>query len=91
MLSSPRYSGTKIGAVIYGLAAGIAILLGLVFASVLLGVLIALLADATGWTGLGEYKPWLPLGFGEYSMVPGALVGAIVCWKIWKSRLGLGK
>jgi hypothetical protein len=88
MLSSPQYSGTKIGAVIYGLAAGIAILLGIVFASVLLGVLIAIVANARGWTGLGEYQPWLPVGFGEYSIVPGTMMGAIVCWKIWKSKLG---
>jgi hypothetical protein len=31
MLTAPSFSGTKIGAVIYGLAAGLATLLGIVF------------------------------------------------------------
>jgi hypothetical protein len=36
---------------------------------------------------LGESKPWLPIILGEYSIVPGVVVGAIVCWRTWKSRL----
>jgi hypothetical protein len=87
MLSAPTYTGTKVGAILYGLAAGVAVLVVIVFAATVLGVLIALLADATGWIGLGESKPWLPLALGEYSIVPGVVVGAFVCWKIWKSRL----
>ena len=87
MLSAPSYSGTKVGAVIYGLAAGIASFIGVVFVSVVLGVLLAWFSDTTGWIQLGEYKPWLPIIFGEYSMAPGIVVGAIVCWRMWKSRL----
>jgi hypothetical protein len=88
MLSAPSYSGTKVGAVIYGLAVGVATLIGLVFVSVSLGILLAWFSDSTGWIKLGGYKPWLPLIFGEYSIVPGIIVGSVVCWRIWKSRLG---
>jgi len=87
MLSAPSYSGTKVGAIVYGLAAGIATFIGVVFASASIGALLAWSSDSTGWIKLGEYKPWLPIIFGEYSVVPGIAAGAIVCWKIWKSRL----
>jgi hypothetical protein len=87
MLSAPSYSGTKVGAVLYGLAAGIAAFIAVVFVSLLVGVLLAWLSDARGWINFGENKPWLPLMFGEYSMPPGIVVGGIVCWRIWKSRL----
>jgi hypothetical protein len=84
MLSAPSYSGTKVGAVFYGLAAGLATFIGIVFVSVLLGVL---LAWFSALMMLGEYKPWLSIIFGEYSMVPGIVLGAIVCWRIWRARL----
>jgi hypothetical protein len=87
MLSASSYSGTKVGAVIYGLAVGVATLIGVVLASILVGALIAWLFDANGWTGLGEYKSWLSIILGEYSILPGIVVGAIACRRIWKSRL----
>ncbi len=74
-------------AILYGLGAGLMTLVGVVLTSVLLGAFIAWLFDSNGWTGLGVYKPWLPIIFGEWSIVPGTVVGAIVCWKIWKSEL----
>jgi hypothetical protein len=87
MLSLPQRSGTKVGAILFSLGVGLAAVVGVVFTSVLLGAFIAWLFDSNGWTGLGEYKPWLPIIFGEYSIVPGVVVGAVVCWKMWKSRL----
>jgi hypothetical protein len=87
MLSLTQSSGTKLGAILYGLGVGFATLIGVVFTSVLLCAFIAWLFDSNGWAGLGEYKPWLPIIFGEYSIVPGVVVGAIVCWKMSKSRL----
>jgi hypothetical protein len=87
MLSLTQGSGTKLGAILYGLGLGLATLVGVVFTSFLLGAFIAWLFDSNGWTGLGEYKPWLPIIFGEYSIVPGVIVGAVVCWKIVKSKL----
>lgn len=87
MLSVPSNRGTKVEAVLYGLGLGMATFIGVVFASFLMGALIAWLFDSHGWTGLGEYKPWLPIILGEYSIVPGIVIGAVVCRKIWKSRL----
>jgi len=69
------------------LAAGIATFTGVVFVSILLGILLAWFSDSTGWIKLGENKPWLPLIAGECSIVPGIVVGAVVCWRIFKSRL----
>jgi hypothetical protein len=87
MLSQNQGGGTKLGAILDGLGVGLATLIGVVFTSFLLGAFIAWLFDSNSWTGLGEYKPWLPIIFGEYSIVPGVVVGAVVCWKRLKSRL----
>jgi amino acid transporter len=80
-------TGTKLRAISYGLALGLATSVGIVLTSILLGGSVAWLFDSNGWKGLGEYKPWLPIILGEYSIVPGVVVGAIVGWKTWKSEL----
>lgn len=87
MLSLTQGSGTKLGAILYGLGLGLATLVGVVFTSFLLGAFIERLFDSNGWTGLGEYKPWLPIIFGEYSLAPAVVVGVVVFWKTLKSRL----
>jgi hypothetical protein len=87
MISQPPNQGTKVGAILYGLAVGFASFIGIVIASVLVGSVIAWVFDSNGWTGLGDYKPWLPIMLGEDAIVPGIAVGAVVCWKIWKARL----
>jgi hypothetical protein len=87
MLSEPPNPGTKVGATLYGLGVGLATLTGIVFVSFLVGALIAWLFDSNGWTGLEEYKPWLPIMLGEYSIVPGIAIGAVVGWKLWKARV----
>ena len=91
MLLAPSYCGTKIGAILYGLAAGMGVFVVIVFASALLGVFVDWFSSFTGWISLGEYGAWLPIMLGEYSLIPGLVVAVIVCWKIWKSRLGSGK
>jgi hypothetical protein len=87
MFSFLQSRGTKPRAIFYGLGVGLATLIAIVLTSVLLGAFIVWLFESNGWKGLGEYQPWLPIIFGEYSIVPGVVVGAVVCWKIWKSRL----
>ena len=87
VLSLPPSSGTKVGAILYGLVAGISVALLIVFSSFLLGILAALVSIHIPRINLGELPPWLPIIFVELSLVPGIVVGAIVCWKIWKSRL----
>jgi hypothetical protein len=59
----------------------------MVFASFFLGVLAAFIVIYTPRINLGEYPPWLPIIFAECSVVPALVVGAIICRKIWKSRL----
>jgi len=87
VLSLPPSSGTKVGAILYGLVAGSSVALLIVFSSLLLGILAALVSIHTPQINFGEYPPWLPIIFAECSVVPAFVVGAIICWKIWKSRL----
>lgn len=87
VLSLPPSNGTKVGAILCGLAAGASVVVVIVFSSFLLGILAALVAIHTPRINLGEYPPWLPFIFAECSVVPAVVVGAIICWKIWKSRL----
>jgi hypothetical protein len=91
MISQPPNQGTKVGAILFGLAAGFATFIGIVIVSISVGALIAWLFDSNGWKGLGDYKPWLPIVFGQYSIVPGIAVGVLVCWKVWKTRLSSGR
>ena len=91
MLSQPPKSGTVIGAVLYGLIAGISVVVLIILGSAVLGILAALFLGVieSRWVYVNdEARPWLPIIFGEYSIIPAFVVGALVCWGIWKSRLG---
>jgi len=87
MFSLPQRSATKIGAILYGLMAGISVVIVVVIGAFLLGVFASWIHIYRLWSDSGEYHAWMPLIFGEYSIVPGLILGAVVCWKIWKSRL----
>jgi hypothetical protein len=87
MFSLTPGSRTKLGSILYGLIAGTSALVGVILASFFLGALASLVFNLMR-INPGGYAPWLPLAFAEYSTVPGIAVGAFVCWKIWKSRLG---
>lgn len=78
----------KIGIVIYGLAAGLCTAFGTSAVLLALGIAISLFAQSTGWIHLGEYQPWLPLIGLEYGFFLGIVIGAFVCWKVCRSRLG---
>jgi hypothetical protein len=86
MFSLSPSGGTKVGAVLYGLVVGLSAVVLMVFSSFLLGLLATLVVIHTR-LNLGEYPPWLPIIFAECSVVPAVVVGAIICWKTWKSRL----
>jgi hypothetical protein len=73
MLSLPQRSGTKVGAILYGLLAGISVVVVIVFGSFVLGVLGSWVHIYRLWDDSGEYQAWLPIIFGEYSIVPGLL------------------
>ena len=87
VISLPPSGRTKVGAILHGLVAGISVVVVMVFVSFFLGVLAALIVIHTPRINLGEYPPWLPIIFVECSVIPAVVVGAIMCWKIWKSRL----
>jgi hypothetical protein len=62
----------------YGLLAGIFAVVLMVFVAIVLGVLGSWVHIYRLWDDSGEYQAWLPLIFGEYSIVPGIVVGAVV-------------
>lgn len=78
----------KIGIVIYGLVAGLCTAVGTSAVLLVLGIAVSLFAQSTGWIHLGEYQPWLPMIGLEYGFFLGIVLGAIVCWRVWRSRLG---
>jgi hypothetical protein len=78
----------KIGIVIYGLAVGVFTALGTSAVLTGMGVAISLFAQSTGWIHLGVYQPWLPMIGLEYGFFLGIFIGAFVCWKVCRSRLG---
>jgi hypothetical protein len=86
MWTQPRSALQKIGVVIYGLMAGVGTALGTSAAFLVLGIVISLFAQSTGWIHLGEYQPWLPVIGMEYGFFLGLVIGAFVCWKVWRTR-----
>jgi len=86
MWTQPRNALQKIGVVIYGLMAGVGTALGTSAAFLVLGIAISLFAQSTGWIHLGEYQPWLPVIGMEYGFFLGLVIGAFVCWKLWRTR-----
>ncbi len=76
----------KIGVVLYGLAAGVGATVLPSAALFLVGLAFSLMGNA-GWIHLGEYQPWLPLAGLEYGFFLGIIIGAVVCWKVCRSRL----
>jgi len=82
-----KTSETKVGAILYGLLAGISVFVVVVFGAFFLGVLGSWVQIYRLWDDSAEYQAWLPILFGEHSIVPGTIAGALVCWKIWRSRL----
>ena len=76
----------KIGVVLYGLAAAVGATVLTSAALFLVGLAFSLMGNA-GWIHLGEYQPWLPLAGLEYGFFLGIIIGAVVCWKVCRSRL----
>jgi hypothetical protein len=87
MWTLPQSALQKIGVVFYGLAVGVGTALCTSATFLVLGVTISLTAQSTGWIHLGEYQPWLPIIGLEYGFFLGLVIGAFVCWKVWRTRL----
>ena|ERR1700676_452629 len=84
MWTLPRSALRKIGIVLYGLVAGVGTALGISAAFLVVGSAISLFAQSTGWIHLGEYQPWLPIIATECGLFIGLVLGALVCWKVWR-------
>jgi hypothetical protein len=87
MWISPQSTLQKIAIVIYGLVAAVLAAMGTSAVFLVLGIAVSLFAQSTGWIHLGEYQPWLPVIGLEYGFIPGVIIGAFVCWKVWRTRL----
>jgi hypothetical protein len=87
MWISPQSPLQKIAIVIYGLVAAVPAAMGTSAVFLVLGIAVSLFAQSTGWIHLGEYQPWLPVIGLEYGFIPGVVIGAFVCWKVWRTRL----
>jgi hypothetical protein len=85
MYVTPLSIPQKVGAIFYGLAAGLGVAIATSVALCLLGVVIALFANYTRWI---PSQPWLPLVGLEQGFLLGIVLGAIVCWRVWRTRLG---
>ncbi len=82
-LSGPQ----KVGVIFYGLAMGVCAVAATTIASAILGTLVAVLlglAHLAGNDGGGGFFALEAAFFGFYA---GIVLGAVVCWKIWRSRL----
>jgi hypothetical protein len=86
MWTAPQSVLQKIGIVIYGVAVGLGTALGTSAAFLVLGIAISLFAQSTRWIRLGEYQPWLPIIGMEYGFFLGLIIGAILCWRLWRTR-----
>jgi hypothetical protein len=86
MWTLPQSPLQKIGVVFYGLAIGVGTALCTSATFLVLGVTISLIAQSTVWIHLGEYQPWLPIIGLEYGFFLGLVIGAFVCWRVWRTR-----
>ena len=87
MWTLPLTTLQKSGIITYELIAGLSTIVVTAFSAAFLGLCISLFAQYTGLIHLGEYGPWLPIIGAEYGLLPGGVIGVVVCWKVCKSRL----
>ncbi|MFZ0477749.1 MAG: hypothetical protein WAL71_01275 [Terriglobales bacterium] len=87
MYVSPLTMPQKVGAIFSGLVAGAGVVLATSATLCLVGIAASEAGNA-GWIHLGEYQPWLPIIGLEQGFLFGLVLGAIVCWRVWRSRLG---
>jgi len=86
MWTLPYSAPQKLGIIIRGLAAGVGTAILTSACLFLIGLGLSLMGNA-GWIHLGESQPWLPIAGLEYGFLFGLVIGAIVCWKVWRSQL----
>lgn len=83
-MSPPHKSAlTIIAIILYGLVAGLAATIIIVLGSIFLRLLAARIFSQLGW----ESAMGVGLRSVYYTFIPGLIVGMIVCFKVWISRL----
>jgi len=80
-LNAPR----RVGIIVYGLLAGFAAAMVFAIASVFLVAVASWFLRYTNWDPTGERSGPLEIVVAYYALLPGVIVGAVVCWKICKS------
>ena len=80
-LNTPR----KIGIIVLGLLAGFATAMVFAIASVFLVAVASWLLRYTNWDPTGEQSGPLEIVVAYYALLPGVIVGAVVCRKVCKS------
>ena len=75
----------KVGSIVYGLLAGFATAMVFTIASVFLVALASWFLRYTNWDPSGEWSGPLGIVVAYYAFLPGVIVGAVVCWKVWRS------
>ncbi len=90
-MSSGLRAGRKIGAVLYGLLAGIAVFIILPLGALVLGIAFMLINQATHLIELGEAEAWLGILFAQYAFYAAFVIGPIVWWKVCARRLAFSR
>jgi hypothetical protein len=87
-MSALRLSVTrKVGSTVYGLLAGFATAMVFTIASVFVIALASWFLRYANWDPSGEWSGPLGIVLAYYAFLPGVIVGAVVCWKVWKSGI----
>jgi hypothetical protein len=77
----------KVGVIFYGLAIGVCAVMATTVAAVILGFLVAVLLAAAHLAGNDGGGGFFVIEAAFCGFYAGIVVGAIVCWKVCRSRL----
>ena len=87
MSASANSAPSIIGIIFYGLVAGFAATVVIVLGFIFLGLFACWMFHYLGWMHGGELSLACGLGSVYYTVIPGLVVGAIVCARVWITRL----
>jgi hypothetical protein len=76
-----------VGAILYGLIAGLAATVVIVLGCMFLGLLLGLACSSLGWKKLGYAATVAGFSSVYFTVVIGLIVGIIVCYKVSTTRL----
>jgi hypothetical protein len=87
MSASHNSALNVVGTIFYGLVAGFAATAVIVLGFVFLGSFACWIFHYLGWMHGGELSLACGLGSVYYTVIPGLVIGVIVCAKVWNRRL----